>query len=490
MKKIFIVLLLVTGNQYSKAQNVGIGTDAPSEKLHVAGNIKTDTLKTTGLKITPNAATGKILTSDAAGNATWQTNTTTGNGSGSAAGNIGYGVWGDCATNGNISEYQPVADTAGGGNFQFGESITMSGNFAAIGNSAEDVAGIVNAGVVSIYEHNGSQWEFKQKLVDPTGETNGFFGTSISMSGNFLIVGSYVDDVGTNVNQGSVCIFQYNASNWVFQQKITDALGETNDYFGYAVSISGNFALIGAYSDDNGVVNPDRGSVSFYRFNGSTWVLVRKYFDPSGGVNDYFGRSVSISGDYAVAGSYGEDDAETDQGSITVFKYDGVSNWVSEGKIKEAIPKAYNEFGRYVSNYESDIAVGIARHNTNGIITEANVKLYRRINGNYTLSKTLFPDNEDDIHLGFGESLSITGKYLIVGLPSKKVELNSSAGEALIYQRVGNGWQKLQTVIDPGNATNGNFGQKVAIDGAIKRFMLATGTSTLLNTKVVFGKIN
>jgi Chaperone of endosialidase len=75
MNKIFIILVpcILLFIPCTFSQNVGIGTTAPSEKLHVAGNIKTDTLKSNTIKLTPNAAVGKVLTSDATGNASWQT---------------------------------------------------------------------------------------------------------------------------------------------------------------------------------------------------------------------------------------------------------------------------------------------------------------------------------------------------------------------------------------------------------------------------------
>jgi hypothetical protein len=68
------------------AQNTGIGTSTPTEKLHVAGNIKADTVKPNALKLTPDAGTGKVLTSDAAGNANWQTS--------SIGATVGFGPWG------------------------------------------------------------------------------------------------------------------------------------------------------------------------------------------------------------------------------------------------------------------------------------------------------------------------------------------------------------------------------------------------------------
>jgi hypothetical protein len=54
--------------------NVGIGTGAtaPSEKLTVTGNgLFSGTLKATGISLTTGAGLGKVLTSDATGNASW-----------------------------------------------------------------------------------------------------------------------------------------------------------------------------------------------------------------------------------------------------------------------------------------------------------------------------------------------------------------------------------------------------------------------------------
>src|SRR5262245_57781685 len=78
------------------AQNVGVGTALPSEKLEVEGNVKADTIKTSGFKMTPNAGMGKVLTSDAFGNGDWQELSMQNDPP--EDGNIGHGAWGDCET--------------------------------------------------------------------------------------------------------------------------------------------------------------------------------------------------------------------------------------------------------------------------------------------------------------------------------------------------------------------------------------------------------
>ena len=95
MKKTFLIIVVLSCLQAAVfAQNVGIGTTAPTEKLHVAGNIKADTVKPNAIKLTTGAGNAKILTSDAAGNGNWESVNVL-----AAAGNAGFGVWGDCATN-------------------------------------------------------------------------------------------------------------------------------------------------------------------------------------------------------------------------------------------------------------------------------------------------------------------------------------------------------------------------------------------------------
>ena len=185
MKKITMLLaiiIFVIANTH--AQNVGIGTTAPTEKLEVVGNIKADTLKPNALKFISNAGTGKILTSDAAGNASWQ-----------AGGSVGFGPWGDCSMNA-ISEYNPVADTTGATSDNFGRSISISGSYAIVGADGDDVGANTNQGSASIYQYNGTNWVLMQKITDATGAANDFFGFSVSISGSYAIVGAYRDDVG------------------------------------------------------------------------------------------------------------------------------------------------------------------------------------------------------------------------------------------------------------------------------------------------------
>ncbi len=329
-------------NQYSNvAGNVGIGINTPTDKLHVAGNIKADTVKPNALKLTPDAGMSKILTSDATGNASWQSSSI-------LSGNVGYGVWGDCAANGNISEYQPMADATGAANDNFGSSVSISGNYAIVGATGDNVGANSSQGSVSIYQWNGTTWVLMNKITDITGDAGDRFGSSVSISGNYAIVGAFRDAVGANTDQGSASIYQWNGTAWVLMQKITDATGDAGDNFGISVSISGNYAIVGAYGDDVGA-NSNQGSASIYQWNGTTWVLMQKITDATGAADDRFGSSVSISGNYAIVGATGDNvGANTDQGSATIYQRIGMG-WQKLQYITDPGGNSGDEMGQSTS---------------------------------------------------------------------------------------------------------------------------------------------
>ena len=110
--------------------------------------------------------------------------------------------------------------------------------------------------------------------------------------------------------------------------KLLASDGASSDFFGFSVSISGDpgteVAIVGAYrDDDNGSAS---GSAYIYRKSGETWVQESKLLASDGAAGDAFGFSVSISGDsgneVVIVGAYLDDDNGSDSGSAYIFRYD------------------------------------------------------------------------------------------------------------------------------------------------------------------------
>ena len=117
---------------------------------------------------------------------------------------------------------------------------------------------------------------------------------------------------------GSVYIFKRSDTIWTQQVKLNASDGAADDYFGFSVSLDGNYALIGAYDDyDNGHYS---GSAYIFKRSDTIWIQDAKLLPSDGAGYDWFGFSVSLDEEYALIGAYGDDSNGIDAGSAYVFE--------------------------------------------------------------------------------------------------------------------------------------------------------------------------
>src|SRR5262245_59549781 len=133
-----------------------------------------------------------------------------------------------------------------------------------------------------------------QKVKASDAAASDSFGNSLGISGAFAIVGSWNDD-DTAENSGSAYVFRNPGSGtWFQHQKLHASDAAMGDNFGASVSISGSVAVVGAPFDDN------RGSAYVYRDNGAgNWSQIDKLLANDGAAEDSFGFSVAVSGNTA-----------------------------------------------------------------------------------------------------------------------------------------------------------------------------------------------
>jgi len=161
------------------------------------------------------------------------------------------------------------------------------------------------SGSAYVFHREGANWVEESKFTASDGVTDDRFGTSVSISGDYVVVGANEDD-DNGYNAGSAYIFRHEGADWVEETKLTASDGGAYDNFGTSVSISGDYAIVGASGDnDNG---SHSGSAYVFRREGSDWVEETKLTASDGDYDDYFGTSVSISGVYAIVGAPYDDD--------------------------------------------------------------------------------------------------------------------------------------------------------------------------------------
>src|SRR5262245_38829096 len=195
-----------------------------------------------------------------------------------------------------------------------------------------------------------SDLELQQLLAN--GRDASWFGYAVSLSGNVALIGAMGDDDAGSF-AGSAYVFRYNGTTWVQEQELFASDPQWYVLFGLSVAVSGDVALIGAATD----LGDESGSVYVFRYNGSAWVEEQKLLASDGQPFDEFGASVSVSGDLAVIGAYGTDDLGNESGSAYVFRYNG-SIWVQEQKLHASDGQADDRFGRNVSLSGQRVLVG------------------------------------------------------------------------------------------------------------------------------------
>ena len=218
-----------------------------------------------------------------------------------------------------ITEFKLLASD-GTAEDAFGVSVSISGDVALVGAENDDDKG-TDSGSAYVFRWNGSSWVQEQKLLASDGAADDEFGVSVSISGDVALVGAEGnDDDGSD--SGSAYVFRWNGSSWVEEQKLLASDGATDDFFGNSVSISGDVALVGASgNDDNGLFS---GSAYVFRWNGSSWVEEQKLVASDGAENDALGFSVSISGGVALVGAPGKvENILVGPGKAYVYDLDG-----------------------------------------------------------------------------------------------------------------------------------------------------------------------
>jgi len=307
----------------------------------------------------------------------------------------------------------------------FGYSVSIAGDYALIGAYGDDDNGN-NSGSAYIFHRSGTSWAEQVKIEADDGAAEDRFGCSIFISGDYAIVGAWGDD-GSGIDRGSAYIFYRSGTNWSQQAKLTASDGMDEDMFGYSVSISGDYALVGAYyDDDNG---SESGSAYIFHRSGTSWTEQIKLTAPDGAAYDWFGYTVSIEGDYAVVGARWDDDNGSNSGSVYIFHRSGTL-WTQQAKLIADDGSVDDEFGRSVSVDGDYVVVGACHDDGNGI-DRGSAYIFHRSGTNWSQQARIIASNGADFDY-FGCPVSISGNYALISASYHDYN-GIDSGSAYIY---------------------------------------------------------
>ncbi len=350
---------------------------------------------------------------------------------------------------------------AGAKDDRFGASVAVDGDTMIVGAPYDAIGANTDRGSVHVFLWTGSGWTFEATLTASDGEADDHFGRSVAIFGDTVIVGAWGDDIGSNVDQGSVYVFQraHGGATWNQQAKLTAADGAAGDLFGGSVALSGDSAFVGAYGDDVGA-NTDQGSAYVFRRlpGGNTWEQQAKITASDGAPGDAFGESVGLSTDTVVVGAAHADvDGNADQGAAYVFSRAGVT-WTQQAKLTAHIGTTHDYFGLSVAISDQTVIIG------SGISDGPDrhvVYVFVESGGIWTQQTKLTPPPHSEV-LGeiFGERVAISGDTAIIGS-----SYDNSRGAAYVFKRSGSMWSQQAQLTAPDGEDVDQFGVSVAISG-------------------------
>ena len=342
----------------------------------------------------------------------------------------------------------------------FGCSVAMSGDYAIVGAYGDD-----DTGAAYIFKREGTSWTEQAKLRKPFPRgSDDYFGYSVSISEDRAIVGAgSVHSERNPIGAFTAYIFKRNGTSWTLQNELKSLDMETHDFFGSSVSISGDYAIVGSSRDDSDTEKYDKydfGSISIFECDGINWIQDEKLFASDGVEYDYFGEVVSICGDYAIVSKgYGPNPSPF-FGPVYIYKREGTS-W-TEQVILNSLERS---FGNSMSISEDYAIIGAYRENNENGDGSGSVYVFEREGANWTeQSRLIALDGESFAH--FGSSVSINGDLIIVGSPDDDDHYKGrNSGSAYIFERDGEGWTQQAKLTAMDAAYDDFLGTSVAIDG-------------------------
>ena len=331
----------------------------------------------------------------------------------------------------------------------FGQSVAVSDGFAVIGSPEDDDSGL-NSGSAYVFEWDGSAWLQEPKLLASDGAAGDLFGSAVDVNGNRAIVGAS----GVGADRGAAYIYRSDGSTWTEEAILIPSNGAGGDYFGSSVSIDGIFAIVGAYAPSSA-----SGAVYVFRRTGAIWDEVAVLTASDGSASDYFGVSVSLNGNYALVGAWWDDDNGLNSGSAYVFRYDGFV-WSETAKLIAADGATDDYFGFSVS-ISGILALIGSYGDDDGGSGSGSAYIFRRMGTDWVEEAKLNASDAASSDF-FGYSVELDGEYALVGSPFDD-DRGGSSGAAYLFYLDNSDWRERRKFVAADGSESDNLGLAVAL---------------------------
>ncbi len=229
---------------------------------------------------------------------------------------------------------------------EFGRSLAMSGSWAAVSAFRDDTMA-TDAGAVHVYQRTIAGWVFTQTLRPAVPTLRGFYGTSLVMRGDKLIVGS------PGAGDGLVDVYERSGQSWNRIQTLYSSTLNTDESFGYSIDFDGSTLVVGA--PDHGPSTTSIGALEVFQLFGNTFVYSTRFEGPASHAQA-LGTSVQVDGDLIAAGSPRDWWGGLGGGAVYTYHQTSTGNWSAGQVLVPAETKVGSSTGFVVRIQGSEIA--------------------------------------------------------------------------------------------------------------------------------------
>ncbi|MFA6402206.1 MAG: T9SS type A sorting domain-containing protein [Salinivirgaceae bacterium] len=373
----------------------------------------------------------------------------------------------------NNQSWEPIAELSNSfGYYSLGLVVSISGNTIVAGCKYAGTEEFPSSGVAFVYVKPEGGWKDMTETATLTSSNKydmNYFGSSVDIEGNTIVIGAFLNSIDYK-RTGASYIFEKPTNGWTDMTEtamLTASDKKNNDYFGCSVHISNNLVIVGA-EKATGIIN-NSGSAYLYQKPNSGWIDMTetaKLYANDGISGDGFGGAVCVSGNIVAIGAKYEDSISTNSGSVYVFEKpeNGWGNMAETKKIVASDAGYNSSFGYSLSIIGDTIFVGSPDHKYRGA-----VYVFAKPDSGWSyLTETAkiieFNSKYDN---KFGTSIAISGDYLLSGAPCN-VDKGDRSGAVFVFQSTENGWKEnylLQKLLPPTyqNTTGFYYGESVSI---------------------------
>ena len=349
---------------------------------------------------------------------------------------------------------------------RFGQAVAVNGDYAVIGASGANAA--------YIFKRTGMTWTQEAKIVASDAAAGDNFGFSVAISGDYVVVGAYAEDedasgMNTLATAGSAYIFKRTGTTWAQEAKIVATDRNVNDQFGYSVGISGDYVIVAApFEDDDATgMNPltSAGSSYIFKRTGTAWAQEAKLVASDRTASNIFGASVAISGESALIG------AISGGGAAYVFKWTGTT-WAQEAKLIASDRASGDNMGGDVAlsgDYAVMGAIGDDKDASGaGMVDGAGSAYVFKRTGTTWAQEAKIVASDRAAFDSFGDAVAIDGDLIVVGATNDDKDASgagmiNTAGSAYIFKRTGTTWAQEAKIVASVRKEIYSFGYAVGI---------------------------